>query len=583
MITMHKLTWSFPTSPRNPAKLPRELSILRELTSVWKRKGLVWSPQNGTQREFGEALRNSDDFIEDDLAFERQADTLTEENICWTARARFGTFKFFGLAFVDSKGFCDLTPAGNLLIESSMPHEVLLKQLIKWQYPDPQHNGREYPPTIFHVFPFAVVTRLLKDLDGLSKNELSLFVFQITRMDQIDQARESIVAFREEYSKIRTGVEKKKFIASVRSKLPIPKVTKSLLDYADALIRYFRYTQLFTVKGERLVILPDRLTDVEAILSMKFELYPYKDAQAYYVYYGNPDIPSLPYEDLRGLESAIENLRKEIGVLREKQSRLTTGFTCHDKDSGWSLPRTISEAKEVIFHLRQEKQKLEKAIFEIESRRPEVLQEVLSYFGTIIRREVVDPPTFFEWNTWRVFVSLDNALIQPNFALDTSLQPLDHAPGGKPDMVVHFTDFVVVPEVSLKCGTSQWRDEGTPVPRHVLEVKKAYPTLKVYGLFVAPKIHADTAAQFYICLLHPVIGDCVTVIPITLEQFIEITSVYCENFKLAGDLPKHLKCLMSQLEEAAYTVRNGADWVARFSGIIRKWRENLLNPALHSL
>src|SRR5215470_5171761 len=97
---MVKSSWSFPTSPRNPAKIPLELKILAPLVTEWKQKGMIWSPQT-TQIEFGKALRDyqADEDEEDlkkSLAFQKQADEISEANLAWTARARFGTFKFLG-------------------------------------------------------------------------------------------------------------------------------------------------------------------------------------------------------------------------------------------------------------------------------------------------------------------------------------------------------------------------------------------------------------------------------------------------------------------------------------------------------
>ena len=73
---MAKSSWSFPTSPRNPAKIPFELKILAPLVMEWKQQGKIWSPQT-TQIEFGKALRDfeadeDDEDMEESLAFQRK-------------------------------------------------------------------------------------------------------------------------------------------------------------------------------------------------------------------------------------------------------------------------------------------------------------------------------------------------------------------------------------------------------------------------------------------------------------------------------------------------------------------------------
>ena len=94
---MVKSSWSFPTSPRNPAKIPFELKILAPLVTQWKQQRKIWSPQT-TQIEFGKALRDFEGDVDEEdtvgnLAFQKQADEISEPNLAWTARARFGTFK----------------------------------------------------------------------------------------------------------------------------------------------------------------------------------------------------------------------------------------------------------------------------------------------------------------------------------------------------------------------------------------------------------------------------------------------------------------------------------------------------------
>src|SRR5436305_15062129 len=113
---MVKSSWSFPTSPRNPAKVPFELKILAPLSMEWKKQGKIWSPQT-TQIEFGKALRDfeADEDEEDmkgSLAFQKQTDEISESNLAWTARARFGTSKFLSLVNVTGKRNAELTEAG---------------------------------------------------------------------------------------------------------------------------------------------------------------------------------------------------------------------------------------------------------------------------------------------------------------------------------------------------------------------------------------------------------------------------------------------------------------------------------------
>src|SRR5688500_4266797 len=135
---MPSANWSFPCSPRNPAKVREELRLLGALVPAWRMRGMPWSPRSGAQLEFGRQLRLMAEHTVPDspgdrpresprngaklwtasdsrsgadaraagpppgeedpaeLGFRTQTASLSEDNLRWTARARFGTYKFFG-------------------------------------------------------------------------------------------------------------------------------------------------------------------------------------------------------------------------------------------------------------------------------------------------------------------------------------------------------------------------------------------------------------------------------------------------------------------------------------------------------
>ena len=301
---MVKSSWSFPTSPRNPAKIPFELKILAPLVMAWKQQGKIWSPLT-TQIEFGRALRDyeadeDEEDMEESLAFQKQADEISESNLAWTARARFGTFKFLGFVNVTGSGYAELTEAGQRMANTKRPDIVMLKQLIKWQYPDNQHKGTQYPETVFRIWPFVAVAQLIKELRGLTKNELALFCFVMTTMSDVNKARKAITKFRVDYANAKGKIPKQRLIATMRLALKqqfqdqgISLPVTSFHHYADALARYMRFTGLFSISGNRITLTKGREAEVEEILKLKLELYSYKDRDEFYHYYGNPGGPVL--------------------------------------------------------------------------------------------------------------------------------------------------------------------------------------------------------------------------------------------------------------------------------------------------
>ena len=113
--------------------------------------------------------------------------------------------------------------------------------------------------------------------------------------------------------------------------------------------------------------------------------------------------------------------------------------------------------------LRAERLRLERAIFALEARTPKRLREALDFYATILAREVIDPPTFLEWNTWRAFLALGEAReVIANLTVDDDLQPLNAAQGNQPDMEIDYGTFHVVSEVTLRAGADQRQAEARP-------------------------------------------------------------------------------------------------------------------------
>ena len=275
--------WSFPCSPRNPAKIREELRLLRSLASTWRDRGLIWSPRTGPQLEFGRHLRASGDAplardavpteAGEDLRFRRQASALSDDNLRWTARARFGTYKFFGFVTHDPEGFASLTPAGEDFVASPRPGDVLLRQLLKWQYPDYQHRGSRWPATDFSIFPFVATARLVLELEGLTREEIALFCFTMRRTEEVAATAERIHQFRAQRGRAFGRTGKARTVHAIRETAMARYeaegrrvVLGSTHDYADALVRSFRYTGLFSVRGSRLVVASGRAPDVEALV-----------------------------------------------------------------------------------------------------------------------------------------------------------------------------------------------------------------------------------------------------------------------------------------------------------------------------
>lgn len=706
--------WSFPCSPRNPAKVREELRLLARLVPTWHDRGMAWShprgPGGGAQLEFGRQLRQMIEVAgpglhvsgrgsaesaagvtygwpgmaeEEDpaaLRFRTQTSALSDDNLRWTARARFGTYKFFGFAATDVQGYARLTPAGERFVASPRPGEVLLRQLLKWQYPDNQHRGRRWPAEDFAVFPFIATARLIRELEGLTRREIGLFCFTMRRTEDAAATAEAIRQFRERQRRStgRTGKARSAHGALVAAQQRYAAegrrvVLGSTDDYADALIRSFRYTGLFSVRGARIVVANGREAELDGLifepgwgpawrpgaagiplptdhpvqaggpvqlalgeappvrLAAPRALFPdYDDASAFYRHYGDADQPRLPWEDPAKLAQIARALDARVAELRFKETRLRSGRTVLSGPSlGEHLPPGYAALLDVVDGLRRTRLRLERAIDAAEASTPQRLAEALDFYRAILAREVIDPPTFLEWNTWRVFLALGGALdVVPHLALDDDLQPLNTAPGNQPDLEVDYGTFRLVVEVTLRSGADQRQAEARPVTRHILEAQRRANDSRgagkctVFGLFVAPRLHRDTVTDFFVALKYRVIErQQIIAIPLTLQQFISALRPFAgpgsaaadsigaaalgpngpigsrwadvellgaesteatPNDRAAGTPPpvaQRLHSLLARCVDAALAAETGEDWVEGIEAALRRWQVSSGAPA----
>jgi len=384
-------------------------------------------------------------------------------------------------------------------------------------------------------------------------------------------------------------------------------------DYADALIRSFRYTGLFSVRGSRIVVATGREQELEELVYEKGAvsvsapsiqlslgqdppvrlaeprpLFPdYTDATAFYAYYGAAGQPGLPWETPERMATLARSLDTQVAGLRQREAQLRAGRTVlAGPQLGATLPEAHDALARVVDTLRDEKQRLERTIFTLEARSPDRLREALDFYQTILDREVIDPPTYLEWNTWRVFLALARASeIIPHLQLDDDLQPLNPAQGNQPDLEIDYGDFLVVAEATLRTGADQRQAEARPVTRHVLDAQRRYndpfgrrEARPVYGLFIAPRIHQDTANDFFVALKYRVIErQQIAAIPFTIRQLVAALQPFTS---IATFQPAHLRRLLQSTVDAGLAAETGDEWLECIDAELRRWLAALGAPVL---
>ena len=176
------------TSPRTIEKIIPEIEIL-----VNNFSGQQWD--TNTQIDFFDTLFSS----------EYYEGKTRPQNVPLAARDRI-TRAPKALGFVDLKPTIQITDAGTQLLSGKRTHEVITRQLLKFQLPSPYHKipvDRN-----FNVRPYLELLRLVNIIGNISKTEIALFFVQITNYDKFDSIVEKILKYREDY-KTYTGNNKR--------------------------------------------------------------------------------------------------------------------------------------------------------------------------------------------------------------------------------------------------------------------------------------------------------------------------------------------------------------------------------------
>lgn len=577
-----KKTWSVPTSPRSPYKLADELKLLSQF------EGREWSRE--IQRAFAEKLGQSD-FFEGSI-YQREPD--------FSARDRINRSpKTFGFVRFDNDNKIEITEAGKQLISGVRTNDLFLRQLLKWQYPSPKHNKKSY--LSFKIKPFLEVLRLARELDGLTKKEIATFCVPFIDYGDYEKVKSEIENFRKTLDSLK-GIEKKRFIIQAhinkfkevyRSEIEsgnfrlrqqggvttsaeafIKTKVRNSIDYADAAIRYFRATGLFTLSSRtfRLTFIETKIDTVEKILkTTDREPSTFVDKESEFLnVLCDPNLPELPQDDKTILQKEMSLLLNKI-----KQQKVSPAVI------GKFIDRISTFL--TVAQLKETQDELEKVLRETVER--EQIQELQSYqlfgeikeiFEKIADRkdiDIPDKPLFFEWNTWRALNMLDDGEIKGNLSLDTEGKPLYTALGGLPDIVCYYKNFVLVVEVTLTSGATQFTAEGESVPRHLGDIVKNLrakgDNRPVFGIFIAPNLNQATIAHFYSLRRTEIefYGGKAKIIPLNVETFQKMLDIAKEA---GGVKAEQLYSFIKWADEQANT-GNESIWYSSISQKATEW------------
>jgi AlwI restriction endonuclease len=272
-------------------------------------------------------------------------------------------------------------------------------------------------------------------------------------------------------------------------------------DYADLNFRYLKATGLLQSRGRGVAIVPEKHLLVAQLVNEVFgklsdEAYLRQLCAGASLPTDNKDSATLVLDDL------LQNARSR-GIDFD-----LTGRPLQDAADiavvRFELEDLIAEDKEVAFAAQQ----------------IDAVEEISAYMRLIAERgssaqlsdgsrisvPKSEAPAYFEWVLWRAFLAMNRLVNKPyesrRFKIDQDFLPIGCAPGGGPDLIFEFDDFVIVAEVTLTESSRQEAAEGEPVRRHVADIAQDHALRgtgkAVYGLFLANRIDSNTAETFRI-------------------------------------------------------------------------------------
>lgn len=549
----------FTTSPRTPFKMIPEIKLLGEYFS-----GKKWNKES--QVGFIELLANEGFFN----------GSGSKNNLDFSARDRINRAPK-ALGFVNLNPIIELTEVGNLFVTSKRKEEILLRQLLKFQFPSPFHTEATQGNSDFWVKPYLEILRLIYHFGTVSFDEIMLFGLQMTSYKKFDDIVKKIDDFR--VDKAKNKGKYKQFKANIQENIIlelfdeeinsgeiktresneksikkfVSTKASNMRDYTDACFRYLRSTGIVNIsqKGRSLSITQDKMADVEFILTTIDRNPIFIDDEVKYkenLY--NSTLPILYTDNEEVLvNKLVEYTAKPLSYI----NRLS-----------------FNEKKEMLFEAIENKKQgiLNQQIATIKDYQQ--YDDIMNTFDDIEQKNVLDIPLMLEWNTWRAMTMLDGGTIKANLNFDDNGVPMSTAQGNMADIFCDYDDYGLTVEVTTAGGQKQYEMESEPVSRHLAKFKKETGK-DAYCLFIAPKINEACIAHFF--MLHKMniafYGGKSVIVPIDIKTFRKmLTDSYKADYQPS---PKQVKSLFDYSLEVAQRVDSEVDWYSQVTERALNW------------
>lgn len=273
-----------------------------------------------------------------------------------------------------------------------------------------------------------------------------------------------------------------------------------------------------------------------------------KDLLAELEFYHIPyEMPNIPLDSAKNINLVRSSLKKDIDKYKEEVY----------------AKQQVNEWEEIYEYM--------KLLIVNNGREKEIGED------NIIKVPTSEAAAYMEWTLWRAFLSINHMISKPyearGFNIDQDYLPVGTAPGGGPDMVFEFDNYIIVVEVTMSTNSRQEAMEGEPVRRHVAELVMNNEK-PVYGVFVANKIDSNTAETFRIGVWYNKNDEkmALRIVPFTLEQFSYYFKIMFETNEAEPDkfLMLFNECFDAKREKEA------PEWKLAIEDIVKGNREKIM-------
>jgi len=602
-----KKPWSITTTLRNPERFRGFLSVLKAL------EGNQWTKENQAKFQtlliqkrlygYGERQFYNDlpeewvaliDNPHHEITFEQAKKIFDSKNYNdppHRGRESFNPLKKFGFARIQ-KGKIKITELGNRLLRDQYDFgDLFIKSFLKWQYPNPDsrafnsEEGFNLKPFIGTLHLIAAVNQKWKalgyDPKGISKQEFSLFIPTLIHFEQIEPQAQKIIDLRlkiqgknkAEQQDISTNYQKslaKEFLESDNPKT-IKRLLKNLKDYGDNIIRYFRLTRFFHIRGNGFYIdlEPRRLIEIKNLLEFdNAQSQHFGSRDEYLSLLSDITQPKLPWETREKYIQIIKDLLQNITPLEEKlgvTSRETLNYETYEKNKLKNYIAVLRQHRKFL----QDKENYQKS---------QDLEQINLYIETLENiYDFEDRSLMLEKFASLGLSALNDAIrIQPNYPVGDDNEPTFTAPGNTPDIECFYSGYNAICEVTMLTGRDQWYYEGQPVMRHLRDFENKHKEKQSYCLFIAPKLHRDTLNTFWMAIKFEYEGKPQKIVPLSIAHFVELlkTLVLIKKSRKPWDHTKLFR-LYDEILEATQSFNSSDEWIQNIPHTISSWQKSL--------